>query len=62
MKAGLLNVMQAFGVFAPFRFANRSKALILTYHRFGELRALTIDDGYLDAYELSVPYFKQDLF
>lgn len=38
MKRGLLNLMQAFGGFAPFRFANRSKALVLTYHRFGEHR------------------------
>jgi len=30
--------MHAFGAFAPFRFANRSKALVLTYHRFGEFR------------------------
>src|ERR1043165_7587641 len=34
MKQQMLNVMQATGFFAPFRLANRGKALIVTYHRF----------------------------
>src|SRR6185369_630310 len=38
MKQGILNVMRLTGAFEPFRLANRSKALILTYHRFGESR------------------------
>src|SRR5947207_1608092 len=94
MKRTVLNLMVAAGAFAPFRMANRSKALILMYHRFsrsddgvstsarafGEqlqylkahyqfvslsqiaeyigsginfppgLAAITIDDGFLDAY------------
>jgi peptidoglycan/xylan/chitin deacetylase (PgdA/CDA1 family) len=29
--------MRASGLFAPFRLANRSKALILMYHRFGQV-------------------------
>lgn len=40
MKQAVLNLMQATGVFAPFRLANRNKLLIVTYHRFSE-----IDDG-----------------
>ena len=34
MKQTMLNLMRVTGVFAPFRMANRDKALILTYHRF----------------------------
>lgn len=36
MKQTVLNIMKASGAFAPFRFANRSKALIVMYHRFSE--------------------------
>jgi peptidoglycan/xylan/chitin deacetylase (PgdA/CDA1 family) len=34
MKHAILNLMNDAGVFAPFRLANRGKALIVTYHRF----------------------------
>ena len=34
MKGALINMMRVAGAFAPFRIANRGKALILTYHRF----------------------------
>ena len=34
MKRALINIMHRAGAFAPFRMANRGKALILTYHRF----------------------------
>jgi peptidoglycan/xylan/chitin deacetylase (PgdA/CDA1 family) len=34
MKQAVLNLMRVTGAFAPFRIANRDKALILTYHRF----------------------------
>ena len=37
LKQTLLNLMRVTGAFAPFRLANRSKALILTYHRFSEI-------------------------
>jgi len=36
LKKTLLKFMAGSGFFAPFRFANRHKALILTYHRFSE--------------------------
>ncbi|HKP87285.1 MAG TPA: polysaccharide deacetylase family protein [Blastocatellia bacterium] len=32
----MLKLMKVTGSFAPFRFANRNRALILTYHRFGD--------------------------
>lgn len=34
MKKAALNIMNASGVFAPFRIANRNKAIVLMYHRF----------------------------
>jgi len=34
MKHTVLKLMRLMGAFAPFRIANRYKALILTYHRF----------------------------
>jgi peptidoglycan/xylan/chitin deacetylase (PgdA/CDA1 family) len=36
MKQAVLNLMRATGVFAPFRFANRNKLIVVTYHRFSE--------------------------
>ena len=39
MKQALLNIMRVTGAFAPFRMANRDKALILTYHRFSDTGA-----------------------
>ncbi len=36
MKRAVLNLMRNTGLFAPFRLANRSKALIVVYHRFSE--------------------------
>lgn len=103
MKQQMLNVMQATGCFAPFRLANRGKALIVTYHRFthdtadvktasyafaqqldyltrhyeivplsaiGErlanggrlpanIAAITIDDGYSDAFDIAFPLLRE---
>lgn len=103
MKQAVLNLMMAAGAFAPFRMANRGKALILMYHRFSRsddgrstsarvfkeqleylkahytlvpiskivehirsgvdlppgLAAITIDDGFRDAYEIAFPLLRQ---
>lgn len=40
MKHTVMSLMNSAGLFAPFRLASRSKALILMYHRFSET-----DDG-----------------
>lgn len=37
MKQAVIKFMHATGAFAPFRMANRNKALILTYHRFSDV-------------------------
>src|SRR5262245_4281322 len=63
MKGSVLNLLYGAGAFAPFRWASRGQALILTYHRFSELegevpisaRAFAEQTQYLKAHYTLVP-------
>src|SRR5262249_46830130 len=102
MKGTVLNLLRITGAFAPFRWAHRRHALIITYHRFRgrgggarirarvfaeqvkyraahsplpplsrwgdcwrkrelppRLAAITIDEGYRDAYEIAFPFLRK---
>ncbi len=57
MKQTVLNLLQAAGVFAPFRVLNRDRLLIVMYHRFGEE-----GDGFsttASAFDRQLRYLKQ---
>jgi peptidoglycan/xylan/chitin deacetylase (PgdA/CDA1 family) len=63
MKGSVLNLLYGAGAFAPFRWASRGQALILTYHRFSErdgeapisARAFAEQVEYLAAHYTLVP-------
>ncbi|HJQ69863.1 MAG TPA: polysaccharide deacetylase family protein [Blastocatellia bacterium] len=63
MKRAVLNLMRSSGLFAPFRLANRNKALIVVYHRFSEngdrlatsVRAFREQLEYLTSYYHVIP-------
>jgi peptidoglycan/xylan/chitin deacetylase (PgdA/CDA1 family) len=52
MKKAVLNLMNHAGAFAPFRLANRNKALIVTYHRFSETDSSVMTSARLLAQQL----------
>ena len=63
MKGSVLNLLRITGAFAPFRWAHRHQALIVTYHRFSEreggarisARAFAEQVKYLAAHYTLVP-------
>ncbi|HEX5080863.1 MAG TPA: hypothetical protein VFY40_02375, partial [Blastocatellia bacterium] len=63
MKESALNLLRISGAFAPFRWAHRREALIITYHRLGareggariSARAFAEQTRYLAAHYRLVP-------